>query len=62
MALAIQAITPGLTAILASKGIKESAAVEQAIAEFAQNVYNLQTGPIAVIFPALPLPTTANPT
>lgn len=62
MSLTIQAITPGLSAILASKGIKESTAVEQAIAEFAQNIYNLQTGPVAVptlATPASPAPKTA---
>lgn len=48
MALVIQAISPGVTAVLASKGITEPTAVQTAIAQFAQNVYNLQTGPIAV--------------
>jgi hypothetical protein len=53
MALVISAISPGVTAILASKGITESTAVQQAIAEFAQNVYNLQAGPTASATPAV---------
>jgi hypothetical protein len=52
MALVIQAITPGVTTVLASKGITESATVTTAIAQFAQNVYNFQTGPVAVTAPA----------
>jgi hypothetical protein len=49
MSLVISAITPGVTTVLASKGITESVAVTAAIAQFAQNVYNLQTGPVAVV-------------
>lgn len=48
MALAVQVANTGLTTILASKGITEPAATEAAIAQFLQNVYNLQTGPAAV--------------
>lgn len=54
MALVIQAITPGVTTVLASKGITEPATVTTAIAQFAQNVYNFQTGPVAVT--ASPVP------
>lgn len=61
MALVIQAVTPGVTAILASKGITEPTAVEQAIAQFAQNVYNLQTGPVATTTTAV-LPSSASTT
>jgi hypothetical protein len=45
MALAVQVANTGLTTILASKGITESAATEAAISQFLQNVYNIQTGP-----------------
>jgi len=45
MSLVLAAITPGVTAVLASKGITESATVTAAIAQFVQNVYGLQTGP-----------------
>ncbi len=48
MAVAISVAAPQLQTILASKGITESTAVQTAIAQFAQNVYNLQTGPAAV--------------
>ena len=51
MALAVQVATPGITQILSSKGIREPATVETAIAQFLQNVYNLQTGPAAVVAP-----------
>ncbi len=47
MALAVQVATPGLTQILATKGITEPPAVSAAISGFVQNVYNLQTGPTA---------------
>ena len=50
MALVLQAVTPGLATILASKGV--TSAVPAAIGEFAQNVYNLQTGPVATVAPA----------
>jgi hypothetical protein len=49
MALVLQSITPGLTAILASKGITSN--VPAAISQFAQNVYNLQTGPTTTVAP-----------
>ena len=49
MSLVLQAVTPGLTTILASAGITETAAQQTAIAQFAQNVYNLQTGPSVVV-------------
>jgi hypothetical protein len=48
MALVLEAITPGVTTVLASKGITEPAAVTAAISQFAQNVYNFQAGPVAV--------------
>lgn len=48
MALVIEAVTPGVTTVLASKGITEPAAVTAAISQFAQNVFNFQTGPVAV--------------
>jgi hypothetical protein len=48
MALAVQVANTGLTTILASKGITESSAVNAAITQFLQNVYNLQSGPAAV--------------
>ena len=48
MALAVQVSTPGLTQILATKGITEPPAVSSAISGFVQNVYDLQTGPTAV--------------
>jgi hypothetical protein len=53
MALVIQAITPGVTTVLASKGITETATVNSAIAQFAQNVYNFQAGPVALTAPAV---------
>jgi hypothetical protein len=59
MALVVQAITPGVTIVLASKGITESATVAAAIAQFAQNVYNFQTGPVALTTPAPTAPATA---
>lgn len=49
MSLVLQAVTPGLSAILASK--KVTTGVPQAISEFAQNVYNLQTGPTTTVPP-----------
>lgn len=55
MALVVESVTPGVTAILASKGITEPAAVQQAVAEFAQNVYNLQAGPTTTVAPTLPV-------
>lgn len=48
LSLVIQAITPGVTSVLASKGITEPVAVTAAIAQFAQNVYNFQAGPVVV--------------
>lgn len=48
MALAVQVTTPGLTKILATKGITEPLAVSSAISGFVQNVYDFQTGPTAV--------------
>ncbi len=51
MALVVQAVTPGLTQILGTKGITGS--IEQAIQEFAQNVYNLQTGPTTTVPPVV---------
>lgn len=50
MAIAVQSSTPALTTILASKGVTSE--VPAAISQFAQNVYNLQTGP-AVATPAV---------
>jgi hypothetical protein len=47
-ALVAQAATPALTAILASAGITETTVVQTAIAEFIQNVYNLNNGPVKV--------------
>lgn len=52
MALVAQAVTPGLTAILGSKGI--TGGIEAAIQQFAQNVYNLQTGPTTAVAPTAP--------
>lgn len=49
MALVLEAITPGLTAILASK--KVTSGIPAAISQFAQNVYNLQTGPTTTVAP-----------
>ncbi len=51
MAVAISVAAPQLQTILASKGITESTVVQTAIAQFAQNVYNLQTGPAAAVAP-----------
>jgi hypothetical protein len=52
MAIALSVASPQLTTILASKGITEPTSVQTAIQQFAQNVYNLQTGPAAVVKPA----------
>ena len=49
MALVLQAVTPGLTTILASK--KVTSGIPEAINQFAQNVYNLQTGPVTTVPP-----------
>jgi hypothetical protein len=46
MSLVVQATTPGLAAILTEKGVTDTA-IPTAINQFAQNVYNLQTGPAA---------------
>ncbi len=53
MAVAVSVATPGIAQILATKGIVEPASVQTAIAQFLQNVYNLQTGPAAVPAPAV---------
>ena len=45
MAVAAAVATPVLTQILGSKGITEPVTVQTAIAQFLQNVFNLQTGP-----------------
>ena len=50
MAIVLQAVTPGLSSILASK--KVTSGIPAAISEFAQNVYNLQTGPTTTVVPA----------
>ena len=47
MALVLEAVSPGLTAILASKKVTSN--VPAAIAQYAQNVYNLQAGPVTTI-------------
>jgi hypothetical protein len=49
MALVLEAVTPGLTQILASK--KVTSGIPAAISQFAQNVYNLQTGPTTTVAP-----------
>lgn len=54
MALVLQAVTPGLSAILASKNV--TSGIPLAISQFAQNVYNLQTGPTTTVAPALTAP------
>jgi hypothetical protein len=62
MALVMSAVLPGLEAILKSKGITEPAAVSAASSQFAQNVYNFQTGPVALLPPpaaAAPAPQAA---
>jgi len=48
MAVAVTVAAPVLTQILGSKGIKEPVTVQTAIAQFLQNVFNLQTGPAVV--------------
>ena len=50
MALVLEAVTPGLSTILASK--KVNSGIPAAISQFAQNVYNLQTGPVTTVSPA----------
>lgn len=57
MSLVVQAVTPGLTSILGSKGITGS--IEAAIEQFAQNVYNLQTGPTTTVPAASSTPVKA---
>ncbi len=52
MALALQVSTPGITQILASKGITEPVPVQTAISGFVQTVYDLHTGPTAAATPA----------
>jgi hypothetical protein len=49
MALVISACTPGLSAILASKNV--TTGVTAAVSQFAQNVYNMQTGPVTTVAP-----------
>lgn len=56
MALVVEAATPGLTSILASKGI--TSGVPAAITQWAQNVYNMQTGPTTTVA-AAPVATPA---
>ncbi len=48
MAVAASVASPVLVQILGTKGITEPVAVKTAIAQFLQNVYNMQTGPVAV--------------
>jgi len=56
MALVLEAASPGLTAILASKQV--TSGVPAAISQFAQNVYNLQTGPVTTVAPTAAKPAT----
>ena len=51
------AFAPGLTAILALK--KVTSGVPAAISQFAQNVYNLQTGPVTTVAPTAAKPATS---
>ena len=53
MAVAATVASPVLTQILGTKGITEPVAVQSAIAQFLQNVYNLQTGPITTVAPVV---------
>lgn len=55
MALVVEATTPALTTILRSKGIVSN--IPAAISQFAQNVYNLQTGPTTTVPPTAVAPT-----
>jgi hypothetical protein len=57
MSLVVQATAPALSAILTAKGVTD-ASIPTAIGQFAQNVYNLQTGPAAATLPS-PAPTPA---
>lgn len=50
MALVLEAVAPGLTQILASK--KVTSGIPTAISQFAQNVFNLQTGPTTTVAPS----------
>jgi hypothetical protein len=52
MALAVQLANTGIATILESKGVTEPTAVQAAISQFLQNVYDLQTGPSAAVVPA----------
>lgn len=54
MALVLQAVAPGLSSILASK--KVTSGIPAAIQQFAQNVYNLQTGPFTTVPPSTAAP------
>ncbi len=66
MALAVAVATPGITQILAAKGVHETSTQQTAIAQFLQNVYSLQTGPVAarpaviggITAPVAPTPTS----
>jgi hypothetical protein len=54
MALVLEAVTPGLSQILASKNV--TSGIPAAISQFAQNVYNLQTGPMTNVPPVAAKP------
>lgn len=51
MVLAVSVASAPIEQILSTKGITEPVAVKSAIAQFLQNVFNLQTGPVAVPAP-----------
>lgn len=60
MALVISAITPALAKLLESKGVKSG--VPDAIAQFAQSVYGLQAGPVALIEATIEAAEASKPT
>lgn len=54
MALVLEAITPGLTSILASKNV--TSGIPAAISQFAQNIFNLLAGPTTTVSPTVAVP------
>jgi hypothetical protein len=53
MQLVLQAVTPGLDAILKSKGVTDQTAIDAAIAQWSQVVFDILAGPVAAT-PAAP--------
>lgn len=56
MALVLQAATPGLNAILQSKGHTDNATIDAAVKQWAQVVFDILSGPIAAKIAPAPAP------